>query len=127
MALQVLIVDDSAVMRAMILRSLRMAGVSLETVHEAANGQEGLDCLNREAVDVAFVDVNMPVMDGAEMIEQMRTQKRLAKLPVVIISTESSERRLRELQQFGVHFVHKPFTPETIRDVVLAITGDNHE
>lgn len=127
MALQVLIVDDSAVMRAMILRSLRMAGVSLETAHEAANGREGLDCLNREAVDVAFVDVNMPVMDGAEMIEQMRAQKRLAKLPVVIISTESSEGRLRELQRFGVHFVHKPFTPETIRDVVLAITGDNHE
>ncbi len=118
MAINILIVDDSAVMRAMILKSLRMTGLDIGETYQAGNGQEGLEALNDNWVDMVIVDINMPVMNGEEMIGQMRENPATADIPIVVISTEGSEARLERLREKGAAFIHKPFTPETIRDTM---------
>jgi two-component system chemotaxis response regulator CheY len=123
MSLNVLIVDDSAVMRAMILKTMRMAGLPLGEVYQAANGQEGLEALDAHWIDLVIADINMPVMNGEEMIKSLRQNPDTSQTPVVVVSTEGSQTRIERLNRMGVKFVHKPFTPEIIRDTVMEITG----
>jgi two-component system chemotaxis response regulator CheY len=127
MALNVLVVDDSAIMRKMVVKVLRMTGVELGEVHEAANGQEGLQILESHGIDLLFLDMNMPVMTGEEMIENMEGNSRMTGVPVVVISTEGSQTRIERLERKGVRFVRKPFAPEKVREVVLELTGVGHE
>ncbi|MBD3293492.1 MAG: response regulator [Armatimonadia bacterium] len=124
MSLNVLIVDDSAVMRTMVLRTLQMIEVPLGDVHQAANGNEGLAALSQHQIDLAIVDINMPVMDGEEMISRARENPRTAQIPIMVISTEGSHTRISRLIQRGVRFVHKPFTPEILCDVVAELAGE---
>lgn len=123
MAINILIVDDSSVMRAMILKTMHMSGLPLGETYQAANGEEGLDALEQHWIDLAIVDINMPVMNGEEMIDRMQENPDMKDIPVVVISTEGSETRIERLQQKGVSFIQKPFTPEIIRDTIMAITG----
>jgi len=123
MALNILVVDDSSVMRAMIIKTLRLSQLPLGEVLEAPNGQEALKVLDNKWIDLALVDINMPVMDGEEMIDTLRQNPETADLPVIIISTEGSETRKESLLQRGTGFVHKPFTPETLRDTILKTIG----
>jgi len=123
MAFNVLVVDDSAVMRQMVVRTLKMSGLPLGTVHEAANGEEGLFVLQDEWVDLLLLDINMPAMDGEEMLRRLRAQPETAELPVIVVSTEGSETRLAALHELGAAIVRKPFAPETLRDTILRITG----
>lgn len=118
MAINLLVVDDSGVMRAMILKTMRMAGLELAETHEAGNGKEGLDLLENHWIDLAIVDINMPVMNGEEMIDRMKANPEMKDIPVVVISTEGSETRIETLRHKGATFIHKPFSPETIRDAV---------
>ena len=118
MAINLLIVDDSKVMRAMVLKTLRMTGLELADVHEAANGLEGLDRLENHWIDLAIVDINMPVMGGEEMIDRMKENPELKEIPVIVISTEGSQARIERLQHKGATFIHKPYSAETIRDAV---------
>jgi two-component system, chemotaxis family, chemotaxis protein CheY len=127
MALNVLVVDDSKVMRAIIIKTLRISQSELGEVYEAANGQEALKVLDGHWIDLALVDINMPVMDGGEMIDRLRQNPATADLPVIIVSTEGSETRKEVLRQKGVGFVHKPFTPESLRDVILRTLGGSDE
>jgi len=127
MAFNILIVDDSSVMRAMILKSLRMSGVPMGEVHQAANGKEGLDALNQHWVDLVIVDINMPVMNGEEMIDRMQKNPDMSNTPIIIISSEGSEMRIERLKHKGGKFIHKPFTPETIRDTINDIMEADHE
>lgn len=129
MAIDLLLVDDSGVMRAMILKSIRMSGLSLGKIHEASNGQEGLDVLREHKPNLVIVDINMPVMNGEQMIDNMKENPDTKDIPTVIISTEGSESRLERLQQKGVSFIHKPFSPEKIRDTIknLIKTGGADE
>jgi two-component system, chemotaxis family, chemotaxis protein CheY len=121
-AFNILVVDDSAVMRSMIIRVLRLSGLSLGQVFEAANGREGLRVLDEKWVDLALVDINMPVMNGEEMIEEVRRNK-AADLPIIVVSTESNADRVESIQLKNAEFVHKPFTPEILRKTVLQVTG----
>ena len=123
MALNILVVDDSSVMRSIIIKTLRLSHLPLGQVHEAPNGQEALKVLEGNWVDLALVDINMPVMDGEEMIHRLRQNPATADLPVIIVSTEGSETRKEVLRQKGAGFVQKPFTPETLRDEVLGTLG----
>ncbi len=127
MPLNVLIVDDSAVMRSMVGKTLRAAGLPIGEAFEAADGQQGLEVLDTEWVDVVFVDINMPVMGGVEMLEKLRMHPTWADLPVVVISTEGSSARIATIRALKAEFVHKPFSPETVRDVVTNLTGIPHE
>lgn len=123
MALNVLVVDDSSVMRSMIIKTLHLSGLSLGDIHQAENGKDGLQVINDHWIDLALVDINMPVMNGVEMIDNVRKNPETADLAVVVVSTESSETRIEILHEKGVGFVHKPFTPEVLRETIVGITG----
>jgi len=123
MALNILIVDDSSVMRTIIIKTLRLSRLPLGEVHEATNGQEALKVLDGNWIDLALVDINMPVMDGEEMINKLRQNPATADLPIIIVSTEGSETRKDRLMEKKVGFVHKPFTPETLRFAILRTLG----
>jgi len=123
MAINLLIVDDSSVMRSMIVKALRMSGIDLGAIHQAGNGKEGLDRLDEHGIDLAIVDINMPVMNGEEMIDCMRSRPDTCQIPIIVISTEGSEARIERLKEKGARFIHKPFTPERIRDVINELVG----
>jgi two-component system chemotaxis response regulator CheY len=127
MALNILVVDDSAVMRAMVIKTLHLSGLPLNEIHEASNGQEALQVLDQHWVDLALLDINMPVMGGEETLARIRQNPETADLPVVIVSTEGSDTRIAALRQQGAEFIHKPFTPEMLREVIMNITGVSDE
>lgn len=122
MALNILVVDDSAVMRRMIIRTLHMSGVPIGTIREAANGAAGLAALQEQAVDLIMLDISMPIMRGDEMLESLRATPAFADLPVIVVSSERSIQRLTHMTRLGAVFVHKPFTPEQLRAVILSAT-----
>lgn len=122
MGMNILLVDDSDVIRAMIGKTLRLAQVPLGTLFEASNGKEALDVLRNEWVDLVLADINMPVMTGTEMIGHMRDHPEMRDIPVIVISTEGATDRVSELMRRGVSaWVRKPFTPEEIRDVIANV------
>lgn len=124
MSLNVLVVDDSAVMRAMIIRTLRLSRIPLGEVYESAHGGEALEALDRHWIDLALVDINMPVMNGEELIERVREQPHTAGVRIVVVSTEGSESRIERLRARGASFVRKPFTPEDLRREIVGLTGE---
>ena len=124
MAVNVLIVDDSAVMRSMIAKTIRLSGLDLGEIHQAANGQEGLDALSQNWIDLVIADINMPVMNGEEMIDRMLEHPEFRDIAIVVVSTEGSKTRVKRLQNKGARFIHKPFTPEVIRDTVKEFLGN---
>jgi len=123
MPLNILVVDDSSVMRMIIIKTLRLSKLPLGEILEAANGQEALEMVDGKWIDLALVDINMPVMDGEEMINRLRENPATADLPILVISTEGSETRKERLIQKRVGFIHKPFTPETLRFAILRRLG----
>lgn len=125
MAYNVLIVDDSETTRSMIAKTLRLAGVDMGELFEASDGVEALEVLRSRWVDVVFADLNMPVMDGLELISHMREDGLLATVPVVVVSTEGSIRRMGDLCDMGVvAYVRKPFTPEELGKLVREILAE---
>jgi len=126
MGMNILIVDDSSVMRQMIIKALNMSGLPLGEIHQAGNGREALEMLDRHWVDLLILDINMPVMNGEEMMIEMKKNPVFSDIPVVVVSTEGSATRIERMKAMGALFVHKPFTPEIIRDTIqsLLITGD---
>ena len=116
--LNVLVVDDSSVARAMIIKTLRMAELSLSEVREAANGQEALVAIEEHWIDLVLADINMPVMSGDEMIDRIRDNPGWSDLAVIVVSTDGNRPRIEKLVHQGVKFLRKPFTPETLRDVI---------
>jgi two-component system, chemotaxis family, chemotaxis protein CheY len=126
MGLNVLIVDDSAVMRAVVMKTLGMSGVPLGAVYQAGDGAQGLDVLRSSRIDLLMLDISMPVMRGDEMLEQLRADPRHAELPVVVVSSERSSERMERMQELGAVFVKKPFAPEQLRSVLLNMGGLRH-
>ena len=119
MAYNILIVDDSLTARTFIARTLEIAGVALSNIYQAGNGQEALAVLQREWVDLVFADINMPVMNGVELIRQMRANDLFKATPVIIISTDRSTHRMNELKEAGVQaYLTKPITPEELKATV---------
>ncbi len=124
MAYNVLIVDDSMIVRSVVERAVRMTGVDIGEIFQAANGKEALEKLDANWIDLVFADLNMPVMTGVEMVEEMERRGMLKGTPVVIVSTDRSEMRMRELKARGVReYLNKPFTPEGIRDIMQRCLG----
>ncbi|HOZ46098.1 MAG TPA: response regulator [Candidatus Hydrogenedentes bacterium] len=127
MALNILVVDDSSTVRAVIAKTLRLADVPINQLYEAANGEEALRVVATQWVDLIFSDINMPVMGGVEMVERMKDDALLSSIPIVIVSTEGSATRIDELMSKGVRaYIRKPFTPESVRSVVDDIIGLSH-
>jgi two-component system chemotaxis response regulator CheY len=119
MAYNVLIVDDSAIVRSVIKRAILLSGVDAGEIYEASNGKEALEQLELVWVDIIFSDINMPIMDGIELVKDLEKRGILKETPVVIVSTDRSEIRIREMKACGVsEYLNKPFTPEEIRDTI---------
>ena len=119
-----LIVDDSSVMRKIVERALRQAGLEALVVFEAGSGTEGLDLLRGQRVDLILSDINMPSMDGLEFLRQIRLQDLAQGTPVVMITTESSEEHVRQAIQAGARgYIRKPFTAEQVKERVLPLVS----
>ncbi|MCC7180195.1 MAG: response regulator [Vicinamibacterales bacterium] len=119
----ILIVDDSATMRAMIKRVAALAGVPVGTIFEAANGQEALGVLDRHPVQFVFTDINMPVMTGTELLRAMQDREEWRDVVRIVISTDGSDSRRMEAADLNVRmYVEKPFRPEVMRDVLSNLT-----
>ena len=118
----VLIVDDSSVMRKIVERSLRQAGLNLTRVLEAGSGREGLQVLEKEQVGLIVSDINMPNMDGLEFLHQVQSRSLAQGVPIVMITTESGEEHVREALMAGAQgYIRKPFTPDQVRERVLPL------
>jgi two-component system, chemotaxis family, chemotaxis protein CheY len=121
MPINVLVVDDSAVMRAIMLKTLGMSGLPLGSVHQAADGAAALALLQEHEIDLVMLDISMPVMRGDEMLEQLRMLPHGATLPVIVVSSERSTERMQRMQQLGALFLQKPFAPEQVRALLTDI------
>jgi two-component system chemotaxis response regulator CheY len=123
-ALNILVVDDSAMMRTMIKRAAALTGIPIGKIFEAADGQQALEVLKQQHVDALFTDINMPVMTGIELLRQIAGDERWQHMVRVIISTDGSDARRDEAGALDVRFyVEKPFRPEVMRDVLSNVTG----
>ena len=124
MSQDVMIVDDSATIRQMVKKTLKLAGLQVGDVFEASNGIEALAQLCDHQVAAMLVDINMPTMDGVQLLTRMQEHPTLREIPIVIVSTEGSQQRIRELEQIGAFgYVRKPFRPEQLRDVLKPLLG----
>jgi two-component system chemotaxis response regulator CheY len=120
--IRALIVDDSSVMRKIVERSLRQAGINLSQVLEAGNGAEALGALRENKVDLILCDINMPVMDGLEFVKQLATVENAIGVPVVMITTEGSEGHVVQALSAGAKgYIRKPFTPDQVKEHVLPV------
>ncbi|HVU47627.1 MAG TPA: response regulator [Terracidiphilus sp.] len=120
--IRALIVDDSSVMRKIVERALRQAGLDPLVVHEAGSGVEGIDVLKASRVDLILSDINMPSMDGLEFLRQIQAQNLAPGVPVVMITTESSEEHVMQAIQAGARgYIRKPFTAEQVKERVLPL------
>jgi len=123
-SIRALIIDDSSVMRKIVERSLRQAGIELTKVFEAGNGAEALGVLKENQVDLILCDINMPVMDGLEFIQQLPGIANAKDVPVVMITTEGSETHVVQALSCGARgYIRKPFTPEQVREQVMPVLG----
>jgi len=128
MAFNILIVDDSETVRAVVGKTLRLSGIPLGEMHEAGNGREALDILRARWIDLVLTDINMPEMDGLEMIRRMGEDGLLATIPVIVVSSHGSKPQIERLRSQGVMgYVQKPFTPETIREITTEVLGAFHD
>ncbi|MGA2353185.1 MAG: response regulator [Terriglobales bacterium] len=122
--IRALIVDDSSVMRKIVERSLRQAGVELEKVTEAGNGAEALTALHDNPVDLILCDINMPVMDGLEFVREVAKLDGVKGVPIVMITTEGSESHVVQALSAGARgYIRKPFTPDQVKEHVLPVLG----
>ena len=120
MALNVLVVDDSAVIRKVVIRALSQTGLNLAEVHQAGDGNEALIVLRSQKIDLVLSDINMPNMDGIALLETMQKEAVLASIPVNMITTEGSQSKVMDAAKLGAKgLVRKPFVPEQIKQKML--------
>lgn len=123
---RVLIVDDSSVMRKIVERSLRQAGINMAPILEAGNGAEAIGVLNQGTVDLILCDINMPVMDGLEFLKQISGVENAKGVPIVMITTEGSEGHVVQALSCGARgYIRKPFTPDQVKEHVLPLLAGN--
>ena len=115
MKCNVLIVDDSKILRSAIRKVVQLAGVDEARIYEAGDGQEALDLLKNEWIDLVLLDLNMPVMDGEQFAAEVRKNEELKDLTIVVVSTESNQDRMGRMRDLGVvASLRKPFEPEDL-------------
>lgn len=121
-SIRALIVDDSSVMRKIVERCLRQAGLDLTEVHEASNGVEALALMNEHQFDLILSDINMPVMDGLEFVRNVQQMESAKGTPIVMITTEGGEKHVVEALSLGAKgYIRKPFTPDQVKEHVVPL------
>jgi two-component system, chemotaxis family, chemotaxis protein CheY len=117
MAKSLMIVDDSATMRKIIIRTIRMSGLEFDRTEEAGNGAEALGKLGSAVVDLILCDINMPEMSGPELVKKVREMPVCANTKIIMVSTESSQELIDGLLANGANgYITKPFTPENFKE-----------
>lgn len=115
--MNVLIVDDSATMRMIVIKSLRQAGYDKVTIVEASGAKEGLQKIAAGGIDLVLSDVNMPEITGIEMVKVIRSK--FPEMPIVMITTESSPEMRATMKSVGANgVIIKPFPPEEMQQVL---------
>ena len=113
MAINVLIVDDSPAMRKFVSRVLDLSGLSIGARFEAQDGNHALEVLRREWVDVVLTDINMPGMNGEQLVERLAQDQTWQSVPVIVVSTDGTDARIHRLRSLGAkgyirnHFARK--------------------
>ena len=117
-----MVVDDSAAIRKILQRVLRQTGMAIRTIHEAGDGQEALDVLKSHKVNLVLTDINMPKMDGLQLLGAMKNAAEWRAIPVVMITTEGGETKVGEAVKLGANgYVRKPFTADQIKEKLVGI------
>lgn len=115
MGIRVLVVDDSRLIRRVIGKVIRQTGIDVDETLEAGNGQEALDIIARQPVDLVLSNINMPRMDGIQMLTQLRQMQGKQDLPVIMVTTESTESTINQALELGASgYIIKPFTAERL-------------
>jgi len=128
MAFHLMIVDDSPSMRAFIVRVIWLSGLEVGLCMQASNGQEALDLLQQNWIDIVLTDINMPVMNGEEFVCCLEKDVMLRTIPVLVVSTDGSEHRVQRMMSLGAKgYVKKPFSPELLRKSMEDLLGVTHD
>jgi two-component system chemotaxis response regulator CheY len=118
----VLVVDDSAAIRKILQRVLRQTGMAIRTIHEAGDGQEALELLKANTVHLVLTDINMPKMDGLQLLAALKADAHWRNVPVVMITTEGGEAKVGDAVRLGAAgYVRKPFTADQIKEKLVGI------
>jgi two-component system, chemotaxis family, chemotaxis protein CheY len=121
-ALDILIVDDSAAIRKILQRVLGQAEIPVGTVFEAGDGAAALEILKKQRVGLVLSDINMPNMDGLELLAHIKANEEWRKLPVIMITTEGAAAKVKEAVELGATgYVRKPFTAEQIKEKLTGL------
>jgi len=124
MAFNILVVDDSRSIRAVIKKIVFLSGFNIEECYEAKNGREALEVLSHHWVDIIISDINMPEMDGMEFLNALKKDELFKQIPVIFVTAEGSEERIEQAMRAGVGgFLRKPFLPEELRSVLTEVIG----
>jgi two-component system chemotaxis response regulator CheY len=122
MPLDVLIVDDSAAIRKILQRVLRQTDVLIGEVFEAGDGVEALKVMNNHKVGLVLSDINMPNMDGLQLLGEIKAKSEWKSVPIVMITTEGSHNKVVEAVTLGAAgYVRKPFTAEQIKEKLIGL------
>jgi two-component system chemotaxis response regulator CheY len=128
MAFQLMIVDDSAAMREFIARVILLSGLDVGMCIQASNGQEALDLLHGNWIDIILTDINMPVMNGEQFVSCVKADEMLRSIPILVVSTDGSEHRVQRMMSLGAKgYVQKPFSPEVLRERMEQLLGVSNE
>lgn len=118
----VLVVDDSAAIRKILTRVLRQTGLAIQTIHEAGDGQDALALMALHRIDLVLSDINMPKMDGLQLLASLKASPQWRNIPVVMITTEGGETKVAEAVKLGAAgYVRKPFTADQIKEKLVGI------
>jgi two-component system, chemotaxis family, chemotaxis protein CheY len=120
--MDVLIVDDSAAIRKILQRVLRQTEMPIRNVLEAGDGAQALQLLRDQSVGLILSDINMPNMDGLELLGQLKSNPQWKDIPVIMITTEGGQAKVMEAVQLGAAgYVRKPFTADQIKDKLTGV------
>lgn len=124
MALNIMIVDDSPAMRIFLRKVVQLTGLPVGEYCEAGDGEAALRALRERWMDLVLTDINMPRMNGEEFVRHLEEDELLRDIPVIVVSTDSSQGRMQHMLRLGAKgYISKPFLPETLRDEVEKVLG----
>jgi two-component system chemotaxis response regulator CheY len=122
MTVDVMIVDDSAAIRKILRRMLNQVGLPLGNIVEAGDGGEALEKLRQQPINLILSDINMPNMDGIQLLTELKSKSESKQIPVIMITTEGSEAKVMEAVQLGARgYIKKPFTSEQIKEKLVGL------
>lgn len=120
--LDVLIVDDSAAIRKILQRVLRQTDIPFGDIEEAGDGTEAVSMIENRTYGLILSDINMPQMDGLQLLARLRQMEKMKSVPVIMITTEGGQGKVMEAVQLGASgYVRKPFTAEQIKEKLVGV------